>query len=308
MLALLGVTLGLAACGGGGAKQATQPSGPASSTPPVSSQGQAVCGTSQGPTHYRHVVTIVLENHGFNQVDGRSTYLNRLAAGCGLATNYRAVTHPSLPNYLALTSGSTQGRDGSDCSPSPNCSFGSQSIFGQTGWQVFAEGMPSPCVSQDSGNYAARHNPPLYFTSSAVQSACAASDLPLGSPGSGPLHDALQSGLAPYTLIIPDLCHDEHDCPVATGDAWLGTWVPRILASKDYRNGSTVLFITYDEDDHNESNRVYTVVVSPSTPPGTQSSTAFDHYSMLRTHEELLGLPLLGAADGATSMRAAFGL
>jgi phospholipase C len=105
------------------------------------------------------------------------------------------------------------------------------------------------------------------------------------------------------------MCNDEHDCDVATGDAWLRAWVPAILDSPAYRRGKTALFITYDEGSRSD-NRVYTVVVSPYTKRGTVSTVRFDHYSLLATQEALLGLPCLGhACDPETrSMRAAFGL
>jgi len=109
-------------------------------------------------------------------------------------------------------------------------------------------------------------------------------------------------------MVIPNLCSDEHDCPVASGDLWLSQAVPQILHSAAYRSGTTALFITYDEDDHGEGNRVYTVVVSPSTRPHTVSQVPFTHASLLRTSEELLGLPVLPAARPAASMRAAFNL
>jgi phospholipase C len=267
------------------------------------------CGVAAaGSGSYAHVIVVVMENHGFDQIAGASPYLNGLAAKCELATNYHAVTHPSLPNYIAITSGTTGGLDGVDCEPAPGCSTGAPSIFGQTTWRVYAEGMPGPCARNGSGDYAPRHNPALYFTAPAVTSACAANDLPLGD-GSG-LRQALADpgSLAHYVMLIPDLCHDEHDCPVGTGDAWLAQHLPAILDSPAYRDGSTALVVTYDEDDHGEGNRVYTVVVSPTTAPGTRSDGGFTHASLLRTAEELLGVPLLGPARGAPSMRAAFGL
>jgi phosphatidylinositol-3-phosphatase len=260
------------------------------------------CTGAAPPAGDRHVVTIVMENHGFSQVEGHSPFLNELASRCGLATGYRAVTHPSLPNYLALVSGSTQGLDGSDCPPGPGCQSDGPSIFSQTPWRAYAESMPGPCVARNAGDYAPRHNPALYFTGVAAQ--CDAQDLPLAR-----LASDLRSGdLAPYTFVTPNLCSDEHDCHLADGDRWLARWVPRIVASPAYRDGSTVLFVTYDEDDHGEGNRVYTVVVAPSVPAGTVAGEPFTHYSLLRTQEELLGLPLLGGAASAASMRAAFHL
>jgi phosphatidylinositol-3-phosphatase len=284
------VAVAAAACthGGGPAGHATAAGHPCTGAAP--------------PAQVKHVVTIVMENHGFSQIDGHSPFLNALAHRCGLATDYRAVSHPSLPNYLALVSGSTQGLDGSDCSPGSGCESSGPSVFAQTPWRAYAESMPGACVDRNSGAYAPRHNPAVYFTAIAAQ--CQQQDLPLPR-----LLTDLQAGdLAPYSFVTPNLCSDEHDCQISDGDRWLARWVPRIVRSPAYRDGTTVLFITYDEDDHAEGNRVYTVVVAPSVPPGTRAGTAFTHYSLLRTQEELLGLPLLGGAASAASMRTAFHL
>lgn len=92
-----------------------------------------------------------------------------------------------------------------------------------------------------------------------------------------------------------------HDCSVASGDQWLATWVPRIVATSSYRSGSTALFIIWDEP-----TPLANVAVAPSVRPGTVSSVAVDHYSLLRATEEMLGLPLLGQAVSATSLRSVF--
>jgi len=260
------------------------------------------CTGAVPPARVQHVITIVMENHGFSQVEGHSPFLNALARRCGLATDYHAVTHPSLPNYLAIVSGSTQGLDGSDCPPGAGCQTDGPSIFSQTSWRAYAESMPGACAHENAGDYAPRHNPAVYFT--AVAARCAEQDVPLPRL----LSDLRSGDLASYIFVTPNLCSDEHDCQISDGDRWLARWVPRIIRSPAYRDGTTVLFITYDEDDHAEDNRVYTVVVAPSVRPGTTSGEAFTHYSLLRTQEELLGLPLLGQAATATSMRAAFRL
>jgi len=243
---------------------------------------------------------LVLENHGFSEIAGHSPYLNRLAAACALATNYHAVSHPSLPNYLALTSGSTHGI-ASDCT---DCTVSSPSIFGQLrgSWHSYLEAMPSPgFAGAFSGDYAKKHNPAAYYPG--VASAYARLDVPLGD-----LREALSTGaLSRFTLVVPDLCNDEHNCPPGTGDAWLALWLPRLFASPAYENGTTALFVTYDEAS-GDGNRVYTVVASPSVAPHTVVATRFDHYSLLRTVESLLGLPCLANACSARSMAAAFRL
>ena len=267
----------------------------------------APCGRVSHAPAWRHVIVVVMENHGFSQVHGHSPALDRLAASCGVATGYRAIAHPSLPNYIAMTSGGTQNIN-DDCSPSSSCSTAVPSIFSQVGadWKSYAEAMPSACYRDSSGDYSVRHNPAAYFSG---LSTCGTNDVPLGTVAQGALHADLAAGTLPrFAFVVPDRCHDEHNCSVAEGDAWLGGLVRAILAGKNYRAGNTALFITYDEDSGDEGNRVPTVVVSPSTPAGRTVATAFTHYSLLRTVEQMLRVPCLGAACSAPSMRHSFGL
>jgi hypothetical protein len=256
------------------------------------------CGLG-APAKYTHVVWIVFENRSYGDVIGSRSapYINAVAADCGLATSFRAEAHPSLPNYLAMTSGSTQGVT-DDAGPSSHPIAGS-SIFSQlgSGWRALEESMPSPCAQDDSGRYAVRHNPAAYYTS--IRTACTSQDVALGaSPGFD----------ARFTFVTPDLCSDMHDCSTATGDTWLSSFLPKVLSSPQYQAGTTAVFITWDEDDGSPANHVATLVVAPTVPHGARSATAFTHYSMLRTTEELLGVPLLGDARTAASMRTPFHL
>jgi hypothetical protein len=260
------------------------------------------CGTATTPpATYEHVVWIVMENHAYSQIAGSASapYLNRLARSCGLATRFSAETHPSLPNYIAMTSGSPQGI-GDDAGPSAH-RLTAASLFSQLapgGWRALQESMPSPCALSDAGRYAVRHNPAAYYTR--LRSACRADDVPLTST---------PNLTARFTFVTPNVCHDMHDCSVATGDAWLKGFVPKVLASPQYRAGRTAVFVTWDEDDHSSANHVATLVLAPSVKRGMKAGAAFDHYSLLRTTEQLLGLKrFLGRAATATSMRTAFNL
>lgn len=240
-----------------------------------------------------------MENRGLSEIAGSSSapYLRSLAAECGSATDYSGVAHPSLPNYIAMTSGSTQGV--SDDSGPGSHHLGAQSIFGLlgTGWRSLEESMPVACDRSSGGEYATKHNPAVYYTTLAAT--CPGADVAMG-----PVPDVS----ARFTFITPNLCDDMHDCSTATGDRWLGRVVPQILDSPQYRAGRTALFITWDENDSGGS-LVPTYVVAPSVPPGTRSAVALDHYSLLRSTEEMLGLsPLLGAASSATDLRAPFHL
>jgi len=243
-----------------------------------------------------------MENHGLDQVVGHqdAPALNSLIAACGFAANSHAISHPSLPNYLALTSGSTHGIG--DSKDPADHRLATDNIFSQLGagrWRTLAESMPEPCYPKNQGAYVPRHNPATYYVNLAGQ--CANQDVALtDTPDLS----------APFTLIVPNQRNNTHDTDVAFGDRWLGTFMAKVIKSPEYQSGRTVVVITYDEDedDGNADNPIATVVVSPSTPKGVRSNIRFTHYSLLRTTEEILGLPLLGAASTAASMREAFNL
>jgi len=261
----------------------------------------ATCGAlaaQKPPPRVAHVVWIWMENHSYSSIVGSSSapYLNALAAQCGLATNYTAVTHPSLPNYIAATSGSPQGI--ADDGPPSRHPLSVPSIFGQVASASYQESMPSNCDLTDADPYAVKHNPEAYYLP--VRAACETNDVPLTSFDAGKL--------PAFAFVTPNLCNDTHDCPVSTGDRWLKSFVPRLTSSRDYRAGRTVVFITWDEDDRASGNHVATLVLSAYTRPGTRSARAYTHYSLLRTTEELLGAGLLGSAAHAPSMRSAFRL
>jgi len=284
--------------------------------PRAEATSRSPCGTAASlPRRYEHVVWIWMENKPFGAVVGSSAapYENRLAKACGLATNYHAVTHPSLPNYIAATSGGTQGI--ADDSPPSAHPLGVASIYSQVdaarkAWRDYEEGAPGRCPVASGGRYAVKHDPAPYYRN--IRSACTLDDVPLGTTARGSFRTDLANGTLPaFSFVTPNLCNDTHDCPVGTGDAWLRSWFEKILASPNYRAGDTVVFLTWDEDDGSGSNRVPMIVVSPSTPAGTVSRGSFDHYSLLKTTEQLLGIrTLLGhAADPRTaSMAAAFRL
>jgi hypothetical protein len=276
------------------------PSNTASATPAAATAGP--CGTAASPpASYDHVVWVIMENHSYSQIIGSPSapYINQLAGQCGSATNFTAESHPSLPNYIAMTSGSTQGIT-DDNGPSSH-PLAVPSIFSQTGsggWRSLEESMPSNCDLSDSGTYAVRHNPAVYYTG--IRTDCASEDVPLGST---------PDLSARFTFVTPNLCDDMHDCSVQTGDSWLQGFLPKVFSSAEYQAGRTAVFLTWDEDDGHSGNHIATLVMAPSVAPGTASATAFTHYSMLRTTEELLGLgSFLGNAATATSMRAAFNL
>lgn len=257
------------------------------------------CGRQAGAPAWEHVVWVVLENHGPASVAANAPYLSSLGSKCASATNYWARTHPSLPNYIALTSGSRQGiADSGVPSEHP---LNVDNIFSQLGtnWRTLAQSMPSNCYKQNSGAYVARHNPATYYTN--LGGACASQDVPL--PSKPDLS-------AKFTLIVPDNSHNGHDVSMAVADNWLAGYLPKVLDSREYRAGKTAVFVLFDEDDGagDVENNVNLFVLSPSTPVAGRDGTRLTHYSALRATEEMLGLGLLGGAATAPDLRAGFNL
>ena len=295
--------------------------------PAAASASGPLCGgrTGLAPATYRHVVVIMDENQSYGDIIGRSSapYLNHLAARCGLATNYRGVTHPSHANYMAITGGI---RTPAGYIDAPN-------IFRQVrraggSWRVYQEAMPRNCDRKSAPPYKAGHNPGISYAS--IRFGCRLWDV----GWSAFKRSVAAHRLPTYAFITPDQCHNMHaSCTRGTnairaGDDWLRRVIPKIVQTPGYQRGRTVIFITWDEGSNGQSAEqrgenclalvhlddrschVPTFVMSEYVAPGTHSGLLFSHYSVLQTTERLLGVePFIGhAADPTTDgMRAAFG-
>ena len=199
-------------------------------------------------TRYSHVMWIWMENHSYGEIIGsaEAPYINSLARQCGLATNYHNVSHPSLPNYIAATSGlplAGLGPFGSDCSPSRACGTPAPSVFAQVrSWKAYEQSMPRHCDRADTGAYAVRHDPPPYYLALA---SCARDDV-----GYGRLAPDLARGrLAAFSFLTPNLIDDMHDGTIAQGDGWLRTNLPTILNSAAYRKARGMSLVTLTDHD-----------------------------------------------------------
>jgi phospholipase C len=251
-----------------------------------------------------------MENHRYSDVIGSAAapYTTSLSLECGSATHYAIVGSPSLPNYIGATFGDTFGI--SDDAPPSSHDLSADNLFRQVraaggSAKSYEESMPQNCALSSSGNYAVKHNPEAYANGPGDRAACQRDNVPLGTTSGGNFLSDLQNDTLPsFSFITPNLCNDTHDCSVATGDGWLKGWVPKILQSTAYRAGRTALVIMYDE-----YTPIPNVFITPSTVPGTIATQGFDHYSLLRTTEEMLGIgSFLGRAQGAASMRSAFNM
>jgi phospholipase C len=246
------------------------------------------------PPAFTHVVLIVMENKERSQVvDGNAApNFKRLAAQGATLAAYDAVSHPSLPNYLALVSGSTQGMH-SDCT---DCSFAARSLADTLAaagksWKTYAEGLPRPgWAGAQKGLYVKKHDPFLYFDRVTSHGLRTARVVPLTRLTT----DLAAKRLPDFSLVVPNLCHGMHDCSVTTGDAWLGSFVPRLLASPALKGG--VVFVVFDEGSTNirGGGHIPAIALGPAVRPHSRYTTAMNHYSLLRTIEDAWGLDLLG--------------
>jgi phosphatidylinositol-3-phosphatase len=253
-------------------------------------------------SHVRsHIVVIVMENEEQESVVGSPSapYINSLAQQFGLATESYAIRHPSLPNYLALTSGSTHGVT-SDCLA---CHVGGRNLADQIedaglSWKSYLEGLPRPCFKgPGAGRYAKRHDPFAYYDDIAADPTRCRRRTTFAQLDA----DLRDDRLPQFALVVPDVCHDMHDCGVPTGDRFLSRLVPRLLRRVGPR-GFVVL--TFDEGSTNagccggsRGGKIPTIVAGPDVAVGARLDKQVDHYGVLRTIEDAMGLPHLGAAQ-----------
>jgi hypothetical protein len=255
------------------------------------------------------VLTVVEENHSLKEMQTSMPFLSALARQYAYATGYTAVSHPSLPNYLALSGGSTFGVT-DDAAPAAHPITG-QSVFGQAlasgrTAKVYAESMPTNCALSNSGNYAVRHTGWAYYVDE--RAACHAGQVPMGSPSAGALASDVSAGSLPNVgWAIPDLSHDAHDGTLAEADNWLAGWLPAILSGADFRSGRLAVVITADEDDNDSGNNVLTVVVAPGMA-GKVITAPLTHYSLSGLYDDVIGASKLRDSATAPSFAAAFGL
>jgi phosphatidylinositol-3-phosphatase len=245
-----------------------------------------------GVPDFRHVVVITFENKDESQVVGSRSAptFTAMARRYARLTNYDGVTHPSLPNYLALVSGSTHGIH-SDCT---SCVVDARSLADTLGaagrsWKAYAEGLPRPgWTGASAGLYAKKHMPFLYFRDVVSSPARRGRVVPLTQLAT----DLAGNALPDFALVVPNLCNSMHDCPVATGDRWLARMLPPLL-----RLPQTVVFVVFDEGAG--GNHVPGLALGTAVRPGARAPAKTGHYGLLRTIETAWGLPLLGHSASA---------
>jgi hypothetical protein len=310
------VALGAGACSSGKSATTTTtrpivPSSPA--TGPTTTGSTTTGPTTTGPTPTGratpavtptpHVMVVMMENKSYTQVIGQpdQPYTNRLATTYGVATESFAFGHPSLPNYIDLVSGSNQGVT-DDNPPSSHRFPGAPTLADQlvaAGYsaKAYAENLPADPTTS-AGSYAVRHVPWEYFPRAPIPVADASALL-------GDLNGARAPAFVWFT---PNLIDDEHDGTVQQGDAFLSRFVPTVQSTAWYRSGGEII-VQWDESDADNSGingtgggHVPTIVISSALASHPQrDTTPVDTAGVLRSIEDVYGLPHLGAAADAAN-------
>jgi hypothetical protein len=256
-----------------------------------------------------HLIVVIEENHSFEQIIGSpaAPFLNQLAAHGTLLTDYYAITHPSLPNYVALLSGRTPIEN--NCH---GCTFSGPNLVDQLearhiSWAAYYQSLPRPCSTvAGAGAYTEAVDPFMHAADIRDHPSRCDRVLPFTR-----FHPDLTSGRLPTVVfVMPDLHHEMHSGPVRVADTWLHRLVGQLQASPVWRQ-DTRMVVTFDESAHSDvrsccdglgrGGRIPTIVAGPRIPPG-RDGTPYTHYSLLRSIEAAFGLPFLGhAGDPATA-------
>jgi len=284
----VGLVFSLGGCGGGAANVA----------PPPPTQGQT-------NPQFGHVFIVVEENASYADVIGSSSmpYFNSLANTYGLATNYYANLHPSIPNYFELTVGKTLTIDDSQTPqsfPVSDDNVVRELLAAGKTWKSYAEDLPSAgYTGGNTAKYLVRHNPLAYLTDVQNTPAQAQNLVPFSEFAA----DLPTANLPEYSFIVPNSCDDAHDCPLSTADTWLKTNIDPLISSPVFQKDG-LLIIVFDEgntlDFTEGGGHVAAVVISPFGKPAYKSIALYQHQSVLRLMLEGLGVTKL-PGDAATA-------
>jgi phosphatidylinositol-3-phosphatase len=276
----------LVACGSAPQRTTAQPS-------PTATPAATTPQTSASPPH---VMIVLMENHDYSSIIGSSSapYINSLANSNGLATNWSDVSHPSLPNYLALISGSIWNNP-QDRLPSQGRYTGTTLVDELAakgiGWKAYMEDLTISCDTSDggSGNYDVNHDPFMYFDEIRGNASQCNRVVPYSQLAS----DLAANNAPPFLWVTPNLIDDMHDGSVAQGDQWLHRQLPMVFNSSWYKSGGVVI-ITWDEGEGSEN--IATIIVSANHGGTRRLRAAGNHYGTLRALEETYGVGLLGSS------------
>ena len=290
---------GLAGCSGSPAAGAGSP-GPAPHSQPASGPGGGTISAGPGAAatlpRPAHVVVVMEENKSYSSIIGNSSapYINAMASHGALFTHSAAVAHPSEPNYLAIFSGSTKGITDDSCPHTfAGANLASEARAAHLTFAGYSASMPATGYKGcTSGEYARKHNPWSDFTNVPAADNRTFASFP---------HDYAR--LPAISFVIPNLTRDMHDGTISQGDTWLKINLNGYAHWAASHN--SLLVVTWDEDDGSAGNQIATVITGAHVKPGRYPQS-INHYNVLRTIEDMYGLPHAGASAKAAPLTAIF--
>lgn len=241
-----------------------------------------------------HIIVVVMENHSYDQVRLLPYTADLIAANSSFSASY-ALTHPSQPNYIGMWAGALLGVSNNTC-PAPGSPFAAENLghaceAAGISWRAYSENLPgagSAVCTADADLYVRKHCPWTNFGNLDHQNERPFTDLAV---------DIAANALPRLAYVIPNQCNNTHDCPLSVGDAWLAANLPAMI---DAVGPNGVVILTWDEDDNNSANHILTVFAGPKVRPGYVATRTINHYTVLRTICDALGLaPFGGAANQA---------
>ncbi len=249
--------------------------------------------SKQKVPYFDHIVLIVMENKSYEEIvnNKNAPYINSLIKQYSQAKNYYSIRHPSLPNYIALISGSTYGMT-TNCT---TCLISKKNLIDQMEnshktWKAYFESLPSPCFLGKLYPYTPKFNSFINFKDIVANNIRCHDIVPYAE-----LQNDIKyvSSTPDFIWISPNLCHDMHFCGIDKGDSWLAREIPIILNSESFREQNSLLILTWDEAERYGKNHVLTVFAGRLVKNNYTSSHPYNHYSLLRTIEKSWNLPPL---------------
>jgi hypothetical protein len=248
-----------------------------------------------------HIVVLILENHAYSQIIGSSAapHINALSndANSALFTQSFAIEHPSQPNYIDFYSGNNQGVTDDNVPtniPFTTPNLGRQLINASRSFTTYSEDLPSVGYNgATSGAYARKHNPAANWMGTGTNQIPATTNQPFTA------FPTDYTKLPTVSYVVPNQNNDMHDGSITTGDNWMYNNLNNYIQWAKTHN--SLFILTFDEDNGSEGNRIVTIFSGSMVAKGQYSNT-INHFNVLRTIEDMYGLPYAGKASTSTSI------
>ncbi|KAL0490648.1 acid phosphatase [Acrasis kona] len=241
---------------------------------------------------FDRVMIVFFENAYYTTVLRNSIFSKTASLG-SLLTNYKAITHPSQPNYLATISGSFWKKNTDSSVSVSNTTIVDLLEAKGLSWRSYQEDFPGDCFKKDRYPYVRKHNPFMTFENIRESASRCANIVNADNLWK----DVSEKNLPDYMFYTPNMRNDGHDTGITGASKFLDKFINQIQTSGFLTQGRNLIVLTFDEDDYQHTNQVYTVLLGSMIKPGTKDNNAYDHYSILKTVQSNWDLPSLGRND-----------